>query len=132
MNIILQKAMDIILKYTIILILLLNRVYLINPEKHLNKQAHHISKRSVVNESFSNLLYNNLLSSYNKKLKPPGIVQITFALNVEKIVELVAKDEVLVMNAWVNHEWIDSRLSWNPEDYGNITSIQVSSDLVWT
>ena len=96
------------------------------------KQKHHILKRALLDDNITEILHENLFANYNKKLKPPGIIQVVFALNIEKIVEFLAKEEVLVMNTWINHEWLDSRLTWNPEVYGNITTIQISSDLVWT
>lgn len=28
-------------------------------------------------------------------------------------------------------EWIDHKLSWNPEEYGGITAIRVPSESLW-
>lgn len=57
-------------------------------------------------------LIERLFKSYNRKLRPPGAVQVKFALNLNQIVNLNQKDQIMVLNAFIDHEWIDSRLSW--------------------
>ena len=77
-------------------------------------------------------LIEKLFKNYNKKVRPPGTVQIKFALNLNQIVNLIEKEQIIVLNAFVDHEWTDERLSSNPEDYANISLIRVSSDSIWT
>jgi hypothetical protein len=58
------------------------------------------------------LLIERLFKNYNRKLRPPGTVQVKFALNLNQIVNLNQKDQIIVLNAFIDHEWIDPRLSW--------------------
>ncbi|CAH1252496.1 CHRNB4 [Branchiostoma lanceolatum] len=41
------------------------------------------------------------------------------------------KDQVMKTNVWLNQDWIDYRLVWNPEDYDNIEVIRVPSEITW-
>ena len=77
-------------------------------------------------------LLNKLFKNYNKKLKPSGTVEIKFALNLNQIINLVEKDQIVILNVFLDHEWIDNRLRWDPAEFNNITLLRISSDLVWT
>ena len=49
-------------------------------------------------------LLNKLFKSYNKKLKPSGTVEVKFALNLNQIVNLIEKDQIIVLNVFLDHE----------------------------
>jgi hypothetical protein len=57
-------------------------------------------------------LIENLFKNYNKYLRPPGTVQVKFALNLNQIIYLLEKEQIIVLNAFIDHEWTDTRLSW--------------------
>ncbi|XP_026548591.1 acetylcholine receptor subunit beta, partial [Notechis scutatus] len=41
------------------------------------------------------------------------------------------KDEELTTKVYMNQEWIDYRLTWNPAEFEGITAIRVGADEVW-
>ena len=55
------------------------------------------------NDVSSEPLINSLFSNYKKKIKPNGVVNIKFSLVIEQIVEMVAKDELLILDSWINY-----------------------------
>ncbi len=57
-------------------------------------------------------LMNEILKNYDKTRKPPGQVDIRFALNLNQILMVRAKDQIFEMNTFLDQEWIDPRLSW--------------------
>lgn len=57
-------------------------------------------------------LIEKLLKNYNKKLRPPGTLNVKFSLNLNQIINLIEKDQIIVLNAFIDHQWIDKRLSW--------------------
>jgi hypothetical protein len=57
-------------------------------------------------------LIDKLLPSYNNKLRPSGTVQVKFSFNINQIIDIVEKDQIMVINAFVDHKWIDERLAW--------------------
>lgn len=77
-------------------------------------------------------LVESLLKNYNKKIRAPNTVQVNFAFNLNQIINLIEKDQIVVLNAFVDHAWIDTRLKWNPEDYGNLSIVRIGGDKLWT
>ena len=85
------------------------------------------------NYNYEQMLIDKLISNYNKNLRPPqGTVQIKFSLNLNQIINLIEKDQIILINAFIDHEWVDKRLSWDPNDYGNLSLIRISGEKVWT
>ena len=41
------------------------------------------------------------------------------------------KNQVMTTNVWLDQEWDDELLIWNPHDFGNITRIRIPCDLIW-
>lgn len=76
-------------------------------------------------------LMDKLFKNYSKKQKPPGPVQIKFALNLNQIINVIEKDQIFLLNVFVDHEWFDPRITWDPAEFNNITVLRISSDLLW-
>ena len=72
----------------------------------------HGNQSMTINTGYEETLLKRLLRNYNKKLSPPGPIQVKFGLNLKKIVNLIEKDQIIVVDAWIDHVWIDKRLSW--------------------
>lgn len=99
-------------------------------------------------------LIDKLLKNYNKNQKPPGTVSIKFALNLNQIVNVKSKEQIFKLNVFMDHEWIDRRISWSryllfvvviidlnlslltyfkePHSNGNISLLRISSHNLWT
>ncbi|KAL4225527.1 hypothetical protein ACF0H5_016215 [Mactra antiquata] len=82
-------------------------------------------------------LYHDLLkvSSYSKHVRPqldqskPTIVNITFDLiAIRELDEIMGKFSI-AGNIWM--VWEDQRLTWNPADYGNITTTRLDIGEIW-
>ncbi len=58
-------------------------------------------------------LIAKLLSTYSKTQKPIGSIQLKFALNLNQIVTIKAKDQIYTLNVFLDHAWTDKRLSWS-------------------
>ncbi|XP_028645410.1 acetylcholine receptor subunit delta isoform X1 [Grammomys surdaster] len=73
--------------------------------------------------------------SYDKKLRPVARkedkVDITLSLTLSNLISLKEVEETLTTNVWINHIWMDSRLQWKANDFGNITILRLPSDMVW-
>lgn len=41
------------------------------------------------------------------------------------------KSQILSTNVWVEHEWTDYKLKWEPEEYGGVTKLHVPSEQIW-
>jgi hypothetical protein len=86
--------------YTVCLLLLL-------------ENAHLSQAKDLITVERENALLKQLLANYDKKRKPVGKVDIKFALNLNQIFRVKAKDQIIELNSFLDHEWIDHRLSWS-------------------
>lgn len=82
--------------------------------------------------NYERKLVNYLFKNYDKNLRPSYYVEINFSLYLNQIITLIEQEQILVLNVFLDHEWVDQRLSWNPEQYGNITLLRINSALLWT
>ena len=71
----------------------------------------------IIRSREEQLLIEKLLKNYNKQLRPPGGIQVKFALNLYHIIRLIEKDQIMVINAFIDHEWTDKRLVWSKRVY---------------
>lgn len=77
-------------------------------------------------------LLQKLLTDYDKKLRPSDTVEVRFSLYLNQIITLIEQEQIVVLNVFLDHEWIDERLAWNPDEFDNITLLRMSSDYLWT
>lgn len=76
-------------------------------------------------------LTKDLFVNYDRQLKPNGITHIEFQLFLIQILNVFASDQTMLFNVWTHQTWTDTRLKWNPNDYGNLSSLQINSEKVW-
>lgn len=77
-------------------------------------------------------LIKKLLINYDKKHRPSDRTEIELSVYLNQIVSLIEQEQTLILNVFVDHEWIDGRLKWEPSKFNNITLIRIKSELLWT
>ncbi len=65
------------------------------------------------NGDHEQLLINKLMKFYIKKQKPAGKVQIKFNMILNQIINVKVKDQEILIDAFIDHEFIDNRMSWS-------------------
>lgn len=43
-----------------------------------------------------------------------------------------AKNQIMTTNVWLNQQWFDYYLQWDPKDYGGVKSLYIPSSDIWT
>merc|ERR1719348_1887247 len=80
-------------------------------------------------------LYDDLLSNYNKLVRPVANVTETVTVHLKlKLSQLIAvnlKNQIMTTNLWVEQFWRDYKLKWDPEEYGGVKQLHVPSDHIW-
>ncbi|XP_072569673.1 neuronal acetylcholine receptor subunit alpha-4b [Paramormyrops kingsleyae] len=80
-------------------------------------------------------LLNTLFVHYNKLSRPVAnisdVVLVRFGLSIAQLIDVDEKNQMMTTNVWVKQEWNDYKLRWNPEEYDNVTSIRIPSELIW-
>lgn len=41
------------------------------------------------------------------------------------------KNQIMASNMWVEQEWTDYKLRWDPEEYGGVSTLYVPSEQIW-
>lgn len=80
-------------------------------------------------------LYDDLLSHYNRLIRPVSnnseVVTVRLGLHLSQLIDLDLKNQILTTNVWVEHDWMDSKLNWDPDEYGGVEQLIVPSELLW-
>ncbi|XP_063772607.1 acetylcholine receptor subunit gamma isoform X2 [Pseudophryne corroboree] len=75
------------------------------------------------------------MKDYNKNLRPAekdgDIISVSIKLTLTNLISLNEKKEALTTNVWVEMQWKDYRLSWNPKEYSGIETTRIPSTMVW-
>nr|VZH93683.1 unnamed protein product [Spirometra erinaceieuropaei] len=65
-------------------------------------------------------------------LQHESAVLLFMNLTLVQILDVDEKRQIIVLNAWVNLDWKDHNFVWNPLEHGNVTSLHISSQDIWT
>ncbi|XP_056299269.1 cholinergic receptor, nicotinic, beta 1 (muscle) like [Pseudoliparis swirei] len=80
-------------------------------------------------------LHQKLFENYNMKVRPAPYwedkVTVRVGMTLSQLVSLNEKNEEMTTNVFMNLAWTDYRLSWNPEDYDDITVVRIPPNKVW-
>merc|ERR1711962_204447 len=80
-------------------------------------------------------LYSNLLANYNRLIRPVANssdrLTVHMRLKLSQVIGVDMRRQILTTNVWVEQEWADYKLSWNPADYGGVKHLHVPSQDIW-
>ncbi|XP_056279915.1 neuronal acetylcholine receptor subunit alpha-4b isoform X2 [Pseudoliparis swirei] len=80
-------------------------------------------------------LLQDLFAHYNKLSRPventSDTVLVHFGLSIAQLIDVDEKNQMMTTNVWVKQEWNDYKLRWKPEEYENVTSIRIPSEIIW-
>ncbi|XP_071746121.1 neuronal acetylcholine receptor subunit alpha-2 [Lepeophtheirus salmonis] len=81
------------------------------------------------------VLLNHLLKNYDRHVRPlynaSNKMTIKVGITLTQIFDMDEKNQVMTTNVWLDQEWVDEMLIWNPKDYYNITKIRIPCDRIW-
>ncbi|PIO62183.1 Cation transporter family protein, partial [Teladorsagia circumcincta] len=80
------------------------------------------------------LLYH-LMKDYEKSVRPvrnaSHTVTVRLGMTMTNIFDMDERNQVLTINVWLDQEWNDELLRWNPDDFGGIQSLRIPCDMIW-
>ncbi|XP_043300967.1 acetylcholine receptor subunit gamma isoform X3 [Cervus canadensis] len=80
-------------------------------------------------------LLGDLMQGYNPHLRPAehdlDVVNVSLKLTLTNLISLNEREEALTTNVWIEMQWCDYRLRWDPQDYGGLWVLRVPSTMVW-
>lgn len=76
-----------------------------------------------------------LFEDYNLYVRPVQMasdkVVVRIGMTLSHLISLNEKNEELTTKVYLNMNWKDYRLSWNPSHYDNMEALRVPSDKIW-
>ncbi|XP_057710995.1 cholinergic receptor, nicotinic, beta 1 (muscle) like isoform X2 [Corythoichthys intestinalis] len=80
-------------------------------------------------------LHQKIFNNYNLKVRPAQYwedrVMVRVGMTLSQLVSLNEKNGEMTTNVFMNLEWKDYRLSWNPKDYDDISVLRIPANKVW-
>lgn len=80
-------------------------------------------------------MYEDLLYYYNKNVRPvknaSESVKVKFGSSLIRIIDVDEVNQVLTTNLWLEMQWFDYRLMWDPGRWGKIRKLHVPVDQIW-
>ncbi|XP_063157803.1 acetylcholine receptor subunit beta isoform X2 [Candoia aspera] len=80
-------------------------------------------------------LRQRLFQSYSPTVLPvrrvSSRVPVRVGMSLSQLISLNEKDEELTTKVYMDQEWIDYRLTWDPADFEGVTSVRVGAEEVW-
>ncbi|XP_076443929.1 acetylcholine receptor subunit alpha-type acr-16-like [Babylonia areolata] len=81
-------------------------------------------------------LLEHLFNMNYSKLERPVVnesepVDVRFGITLQQLIDVDEKNQVMNTNIWLQMTWKAYNLVWDPEDFGNVTTIRVPVHLVW-
>ncbi|XP_011385236.1 acetylcholine receptor subunit gamma-like, partial [Pteropus vampyrus] len=80
-------------------------------------------------------LLADLMHNYDPHLRPAerdsDLVNVSLKLTLTNLISLNEREEALTTNVWIEMQWCDYRLRWDPQDYEGLWVLRVPSAMVW-
>ncbi|KAK7491761.1 hypothetical protein BaRGS_00017017 [Batillaria attramentaria] len=80
-------------------------------------------------------LYRRLRMNLDPYTRPvynashPVVVKIGITLT--QIFDLDEKNQVLTTNVWLDHEWVDEKMRWDPEEFNGLKVLRIPCKHIW-
>ncbi|XKL65474.1 hypothetical protein PGB90_008894 [Kerria lacca] len=72
----------------------------------------------------------DLLRYYDNFSKPPSKINVNISLNILHL-ELNYDHSTLSIHSWLVMEWMDERLTWDPQSYSDLNQIKIADHEIW-
>ena len=79
--------------------------------------------------------YELFLKTFFRLIRPVANnsdrLTVHMRLKLSQVIGVDMRRQILTTNVWVEQEWEDYKLTWNPEDYGGVKFLHVPSQDIW-
>ncbi|BFY98789.1 hypothetical protein BsWGS_01830 [Bradybaena similaris] len=89
----------------------------------------------VADKTDETRLIEKILHNYNNAARPvynaSQTVTVKFGITLTQISDMDEVNQVLTINVWLEQEWVDERLTWEPKDYNNLQILRIPCEKLW-
>ncbi|EFP07617.1 CRE-EAT-2 protein [Caenorhabditis remanei] len=72
--------------------------------------------------------YDPMERPVSDHMKP---VNVKLRLILQQLVDVDEKNQVITLVVWTQYTWSDYKMKWSPDEYGNITTLQIPYGTLW-
>ncbi|VDN05206.1 unnamed protein product [Thelazia callipaeda] len=81
-------------------------------------------------------LFRRITNNYDISVRPvrnaSTVVNVYMGLTLTHIFNIDERNQVLALNVWVEQNWHDERIQWDPTEFGNISKLTLGTQYLWT
>ncbi|XP_050402294.1 neuronal acetylcholine receptor subunit alpha-10 isoform X1 [Patella vulgata] len=80
-------------------------------------------------------LFMTLMHYYDNHTRPvfnaSHAVDVYMGITLTQIFDVEEKNQVMTTNVWLDQEWWDEKLKWNPDDFNGLKMLRVPCHTIW-
>ncbi|KAH9488351.1 Neuronal acetylcholine receptor subunit alpha-2, partial [Bulinus truncatus] len=80
-------------------------------------------------------LFYKLFEGYDPNTRPvynaSDAVRVLIGITLTQIFDLDEKNQVLTTNVWLDQQWSDQKLHWNPDDFNGLKVLRIPCRHLW-
>ncbi|CAF1136037.1 unnamed protein product [Rotaria sp. Silwood1] len=80
-------------------------------------------------------LFYTILTAYEKAVRPlkksSEAVVVKLGITLTQILDIDERNQIMTTNIWLDQEWNDAYLKWNPKHFGGLKKIRIPCRLIW-
>lgn len=92
----------------------------------------------ISNSNYDDDVTSAIFKKYNKAIRPVKQLVFNLRTSIRQIVSLDEKNQIMTSNIYIQGNWIDKRLRWNPWSkvngtyiFGNLSEVTIPALNVW-
>lgn len=78
-------------------------------------------------------LKKDLFANYDHSVRPAqyyNVTNLNYGLTIMHV-DIDEENSILSTYGWVAMDWVDEKLKWNPDNYGQLASFRIDPDSIW-
>lgn len=80
-------------------------------------------------------LLQKILKDYDTAARPvfnaSHVITVKFGLTLIQLADMDEVNQVLTTSVWLEQEWQDERLIWDPNEYNGLETLRMPCDKIW-
>ncbi|KAL3865574.1 hypothetical protein ACJMK2_042949 [Sinanodonta woodiana] len=80
-------------------------------------------------------LYRYLMKNYDRNTRPvynaSQAVNVSVGISLTQIFDVDERNQVITTNIWLDQEWMDEKLIWDPQEYSGLSVLRIPCMSIW-
>ncbi|CAF1054129.1 unnamed protein product [Rotaria magnacalcarata] len=90
---------------------------------------------SIANMPDEQRLFYTLMNGYEKAVRPirkaSDTILLKLGITLTQIMDVDERNQIMTTNIWLDQEWTDEFLRWNPDNYSGLKKLRIPCRYIW-